>query len=114
MLLVDDCQAEVFEIDILLDEGVGADNEIYGSAPYLLCQSVFLTLCEGARQEGRSDTEWFEVALTRQVVLLREYLRRRHHRRLIAVVDGSEGGNEGNDRLPRPHITLNEPVHRVG
>ncbi len=45
------------------------------------------------------------------MVLLRQQLRGRHERRLIAVFDREQHAEEGHDRLPGPHVPHEQPVH---
>ncbi len=49
---------------------------------------------------------------TRRGVLRRQHLRRRHHRGLRAGVGGNRQRVRGDERLARPHVTEEQPVHR--
>ena len=49
-----------------------------------------------------------------EIVLLGQNLRRRHDGRLVPAFHHMETGQEGNDRLSAPHISLDQPVHGMG
>ena len=124
MLLVDDDEAEVTELDGVLQQGVRAHDDACipgdhvkqlaapgrgalgaGEERHLRRAGIAAEHSGlGQRPEHRGD---------RPVVLHREYLRRREQRCLTTGVDHAEHRPEGHDCLPAPDITLDEPVHRM-
>ena len=47
-------------------------------------------------------------------VLLGQHLGGRHERALVAALHGGEQGADGDDRLARADVALQQPVHGVG
>ena len=58
------------------------------------------------------DAELAAELLDREEVLLGERLRRRHQRALVAALDRAQERVERDDRLPRPDVALEQPLHR--
>ena len=114
MLLVDDRQSQRVELDRRLHERMGSDRQVSvsrregreGFPPRLR------SLAAGQRDDP--ETGPGEERPQGQVVLLGEELGRGHERDLQAVLEGHEGGKEGDDCLAAPHVALQEPVHGVG
>ena len=129
VLLVDDHQAEVGELHLVLEQRVRADEDAgvagehvaqraapgphAGRAgeqrhPGRLLARAELRLGQlagaGERPEQRGD---------RPVVLLREHLGRREQRGLAARVHHLEHGPHRDDGLARADLALQQPVHRV-
>ncbi len=50
----------------------------------------------------------------RELVLFGEHLGRRHERALVPPLHGHQQRGERDDRLARPHLALEQPVHRCG
>ena len=76
---------------------------------------------ERVHPEGgvRADVRRGHVRLVEQVadpqeVLNGQHLGRRHHRRLVSTLDGDQQRCDGDDRLARADLALDQPLHRVG
>ena len=101
------------EGDVLLEEGVGADDdrglaggegrELGGALAALVAAGQEVEADAGRLGEGREGEE----------VLAGEDLGRGHHRRLAAGLDGGEHGEEGDQRLAGADVALEEAVHAV-
>ncbi len=88
VLFVDDHEAEVAEGDVVLDEGVGADEEVDCAVGELLFKFLFGGGAQGSREELHVDAEAVEHALEGEEVLSGEDFGGRHEAGLAAVVDG--------------------------
>ena len=114
MLLVDDHETEVPERHRFLDEGVGPDDDL--RVPLL--DAAHRGPALGGRH--RSGQDLHAVAPPREqrreapVMLLGEDLGGRHQRRLSSVLDRHQHRQQGDDRLARADISLQETAHRPG
>ena len=112
VLLVHDGQSEIPKLHLRLDEGVCAHEDVH-----LACGGVGQDGAAGlaldvTREEFDADARHaFEEFAKRDEVLLGQYLGGRHQHSLIPIVDGDEAGEEGHQRLARPHIALQQAVH---
>ena len=111
VLLVDDDQAELVELHILFQQGVGADHQLGVALRDVPAGVALAVLLHGAGQQHDAVAGLFQDSPRRKVVLGRQNLRRRHHRHLVAVLHGDDGGFEGHDRLARAHVALQQPSH---
>ena len=125
VLLVDHHQAQVGELDLLLEQGVGADHD-----PGVAGEHVGQRGSPGGRPDrpgeqghaggvlGRAELAGLgqraEHAGDRPVVLLGEHLGRGEQGRLAARVHHLEHGPDRDHRLARADLALQQPVHRVG
>ena len=112
VLLVDNHQREAVKLDLLLKDGVGADNHLYLSAgdSLLLRQARFAFLF--ARQPAHLNAQRFEPAAEVIGVLFSQQLGRRHQRHLFAVGDGAQGGKRGDQGFTGAHVPLHQTHHR--
>ena len=125
VLLVDDDHPQRRELDRLGDEGVRPDQDVDRSGGELVDEP-------GARRGGRPAREQFDRHRTGpaeapavgnvepgeqrpggEVVLLGEDLGRDHEGALEAALDRVEQRRQGDDRLARPDVALQQPVHRL-
>ena len=127
VLLVDDDHAEAVERHALLDQGVGADDEVdrrrRRARPSTRLRSAPVTrLVSSSTRSGRSANRLSPRVGTAQPVeqpadaggvLLGEHLGRRHQRALVAALHGGQQRRDGDDRLARADVALQQPVHRV-
>lgn len=123
VLLVDDDEGEVGELDVLLDERVGADDDA-GLAGRRVEQGATTgrgVLATGEQRHGGAELgaaehpalcEVSEHRRDRAVVLRRQDLGGGQQGGLTARVDGGEHGPQRDDRLARADLALQEPVHR--
>ena len=129
MLLVDHGQAEPLELDLVLDQGVRADDERGAAVANRGERLAALAGAGGAgeqdgadvaplhvRQIGEPEAEHVapgvEQAGDRAEVLLREHLRWRHQRGLAAAVRAGQHRRQGDHRLARADVALEQAGHR--
>ena len=112
VLLVDDAQAKAPVLDVVGEEGLGAEDEVDLARLQRGEQGLARRVVDVAREEGEPDAERLEEAGGGRRVLPREELGRRHDRRLAARLYRVEAGEEGDERLARADVALEEPRHR--
>ena len=112
VLLVDDHQPQFRELDPLLDEGLGADDEL-GRPVGDLCERLPpLGGGEGAGQQLPLDPAVGEIALDRLGMLAGEDFGGGHEGGLVPSRDGLQQGIQGDHCFARSHIGLQQAVHR--
>ena len=114
VLLVDDREAESSELDILLDDRVGADDEPRRTGCHALQHVASGFALSVAGEPGHTDTERFQPADELAKVLVGEDFGGGHQGALPAVVDGDGRGERGDDRLAGADVALQQAVHRRG
>ena len=75
----------------------------------MVCRSVPVG---AARQQVHAEARRGQLPRQRGVVLLGEDLGGRQHRHLEAVLHRHDRRQQRHDRLARPHVALEQPVHR--
>ena len=120
MLFINDHEPQVVEVYLVLNQSVSSNSQIRFAAKDLSPRLTFGRLVKRPRQQrhsigpARPRRKHISQQLPRrQVVLRRKNLRRRHQRGLIAVLDSDQRSLHGHDRLPRPHISLQQTSHRL-
>ena len=111
VLLVDDHETEAGEDHIVLDDRVGADQDIDAAVPEPRVYLPALPGLSAAREQGDTDGRAGEVPLEIAHVLYCEHLRGSHDTGLIAVVHRDEGREQRHHCLAAAHIPLQEAVH---
>ena len=106
VLLIDHRHAEGVEADVVLDQDVGADEDIHLARLHAGGDPLLLPLPHRPGEEGDGCFLSSEHPREGIVVLLREDLRRCHHTGLHAAVHRLEHREERHDRLPRAYIAL--------
>ena len=114
VLLVDDHEAKVLEADVLLDEAVGADDDVGLPALELAHDQVLVAISPKPREHLYRHRVRFEALAEGVVVLLGEDGRRDKHGDLLAAHDGLERGSERDLGLAVADIAAHEPVHGGG
>ena len=126
VLLVDDDDAQRMEADPLLDQGVGADQDVDAAIPESLDDPPPLGSRGAAGQQfdpegslarqrgGVGNDEVLQQVGDPQVVLLRKHRRGHHERPLVPALDRHQQGTHGHDRLAGADVSLEKPVHRRG
>ena len=113
MLFVDDCQAQVGIFNIILDQGVGPNDQI--DVPPLdgIPQLTVLFGRQRTGQQanvnggsGKGFCQFFSM-------LSRKDFGGRHQSRLVPCRDGGVDSNSRHNRLPGTNIPLEEAVHLV-
>ena len=116
VLLVDDDEAEVVELDLLLDERVGADDEVALRRGRCGRGRALVGVVERAGEQGDAVVarRALEQLARGEVVLRGKDFRRRHQRGLIAVLDGDEHGLQRDDGLAGADVALQQAAHGLG
>ena len=124
VLLVDDHEPEVGELHVLLQERVGADDDAGLTAGRPQHRLGARGPGHRARQQGdrrgvgmaaqhATGAEVAEQVGDRPQVLLGQHLGRREEGCLAARVDHPQHGAQGDERLARADLALQQAVHRV-
>jgi hypothetical protein len=115
VLLVHHHQAQVLELHVLLDEGVGTHQDVQlprGSGPQYLPPSRGRG---AAREQLHAHLQFFGQKLGEVAeMLFGQDLRGSHEHALVTALPGEQKGQEGHHRLPRAHLPLQEAVHGSG
>ena len=111
VLLVDDREAEVVEFDVLLEERVGADDDVDLAGRQRPHPGRPLASLVAAGQHRQAHPRGLGEGREREQVLAGEDLGRRHHRRLAAGLDGREHGEERDQGLAGADVALEQTVH---
>jgi hypothetical protein len=114
VLLVDHGQAEGFERPVLLDQGVGSDQDVDLAGGAGVPDALLLRPAQTTADQVHVQPEGCQQAGDGAMVLLGEDLGRGHQGRLVAVADGDEGGRGRDHRLARADVALQQPAHRQG
>ena len=113
VLLVGDDEGKVIIDYLLLDQGVGSDDDIrFMGGNFLVGDPLFL--CRHGTSE--QDHLFVHTMLLKEFrhrleVLSRENFRRHHESSLVSVLAGCQERQNGDDRLTGANITLDQPVH---
>ena len=114
MLLVDHGETEVGELDIVFDQRVSTDNQ--GAVARSRSGSYAPALGRAQTADEQLHTEvreaGLEVGAEAAEMLSREDLGRSHHHRLHSRGVHHRGARSGHRGLPRPDISVEQPVHR--
>jgi len=121
VLLVDDDEPEVGELYFFFDESVGADGEVGFAAEDAGTGVALGAEVERAGEEGdavgaagvRGDGVGEEL-FGGEVVLCGEDFGGGHHRYLVAVFDGYQGGLQRDDGFAGAYVSLQEAAHGLG
>ena len=90
VLLVDDDEAEAGKLHRVLDDGMGADENLDGAVEQSFVYLLPSFTLDDTRQQGHANGHVAEKLADGLQVLLGQYLRRGHDAGLVAVVDGNE------------------------
>ena len=112
VLLVDHHQAELGERDVLLDDRLGADDQVDLAGGDLFQQRRAAAGRQPAGQLRAADLAGGQQPLERQGMLPGEDFRGGHQHRLVAVGHRQQHGIDGHHRLAAAHVALQQPVHR--
>ena len=114
LLLVDDEQAEVLELDILLQQLVRADHKVALAAAHVRERLADLSLRAKAREHPDLDREAVKALHGRLIVLLGEHGRRHQNGRLPPVEHALHHRAQGDLGLAVAHVAAQEAVHGHG
>jgi hypothetical protein len=113
VLLVHDRQAEAAEAHALLHQGVGADHQ-RGAIPYCVQRRLPGLAGHLAAEPGGLDAQRRQPLAEVPQMLFGQQLGGRHDRGLVAIADRAQRRHCGHHGLAGAHVTLQQPLHRVG
>ena len=113
VLFIDDDQPQSGELHLLLENGMGADDQTGTAALHQLQCRLALPAGLAAGQPGQRDAQRLQPVMEFAVMLLGQDLGRRHHRHLPAVFDRLQRGHGGDDGLAAADIALQQALHRM-
>ena len=114
LFLIYNQKPQILELHLfLVQQGMGADEDIHPSFPGLLQDCLLLLGAAEAVEYIHRRTEISESFLKGLIMLLCQYGGRHQHCHLLASHDRLEGCPDGNLRLAEAHITAEQPVHRL-
>ena len=111
VLLVDDHEADVFEMHHVLEQCVRAHEDLHPSVPEFLMQRVPIPFFGGAGEQPHIDRGVFEHFGYGLEMLVGEDFRGGHDAGLIAIVEREQHAHEGHEGLSASHVALQQPVH---
>jgi hypothetical protein len=114
VLLVHDDEAELVELDVFLEEGVGADDDVGEAGGELRFDELFAFGPDAADEAVGADAEGLQELLEDVVVLLGEDLGGDEEGDLVAAADGGVDGGGGDDGFAGADVSLEEAVHGSG
>ena len=114
LLLIHNQQTQVFEFHALLQQLMGADNHIDGTAAHILQGFTLLPRGSEPTQHINTHRESAEARYRRLVVLLRQYGGGNENGRLLSIHDAFHHGAQGNLSFAEAHIAAQQPVHGGG
>ena len=114
MLFIDHGEREVAEFDLLLEQGMGADQHVDVAERELREDVVALASTFATGEDGNVDAggsgEWCHGV----EVLARQNFGRRHQRGLPTVFDHGRRRQQGHHGLARSYVALQQPQHALG
>lgn len=113
VLLVDDHQATAAGAQILVEEGVGADQQVAGAVGEGGGEGGPLGRRGPAGEEVAADTAAGQPGREGALVLAGEEGRGGEQEHLAAIGDDRQGGEEGDGGLAAAHIPLDQAVRRL-
>ena len=113
VLLVRHHQPQGAVLHLLLNQGVGADDQVGVTGGNSLVGLPLLPGRHGAHQQDGAENQaiLFRIALYGLEMLYGQHLRGSHQRALIPVGGGHQQRQHGHDRLAGAHIPLYQAVH---
>ena len=116
MLLVRHRQGQGLILYLLLDQGMGADDQIGLPGGNPAIGLPLLLRRHGAHQEHRPENQAvsLHIILHRLEMLHGQHFRRSHQRPLIPVGGSRQKRQQSHDRLAGAHVPLDQAVHAVG
>ena len=111
VLFVDDDQPQFGEFDFLLDQGVGADDQLGVALGDVAADFAFAVFFHRAGQEDDPVSGILQNAAGGKIMLLGQDFGGRHERDLVSIFHRDDGRLEGHDGLARSHIALQQTPH---
>src|SRR3972149_10478077 len=91
-----------------------ADDDLRLAGPDLPVNMFFICDALFPRKKHGVNLQLFGPVFYIAVMLFGQYLRRRHHSRLVTVTAYSRHGGHGDHRFAASYITLDKSVHGAG
>jgi hypothetical protein len=113
VLLVDDDEPKAGELDVLLDQPVGADDDVDLALGQALQRRRLLLRGPEARQLGDPRRPGGEAVGELEEMLLRQQRRRHQYRHLLAAHHRHEGGAQGDLGLAEADVAAHQTIHRL-
>ncbi len=111
VLFVDDDQPDVPECDYVLQQGVGADEDLQRAVAEPLVNLFAFLLFGGTGEQGDGDIHLLQHCADGFVVLRCQDFRGSHEAGLETIVKGNQHAHDRHQRLPASHIALQQAVH---
>ena len=111
VLLVDDDEAEAGKLHGVLDDGVGADENLDGAVGHAFEHLAASTALDDARQQFYLYGHVAEKLPDGLQVLLGQDFGGGHDAGLVAIVDGNEHRHQRHQRLAGADVALQQAVH---
>ena len=112
LLLVDDQQAQVGELHVVLGQPMGADDDVDGADGEGREDAFLLGRRAESRQGGDGERKRGHAVAKRAQVLLGQDRGRHQHRHLVAAIDRFEGRPHGHFGLAEADVAAEQAVHR--
>ena len=113
MLLIDDHEAELRELNVLLDQRMRPDGHRHQPAAQHFFDLLFLACRRRSREQRHRIPDLLQQRPQRKHMLLRQNFRGRENRHLIAVLQRDHRRFRRHDGFSAAHIALQQPVHRT-
>ncbi len=113
VLLVDDPQAEAMKLDPLLQYGMRADDQVCRAIGDLGQNGTPLGGGLLTAQQNHLEAKLFKPGMELQKVLFGEDFRGGDDGHLGIILDGQQGGHQGDHRFATADIALHQAIHRV-
>ncbi len=111
VLFVDDDQPQSSELDLLLDQGVSADDQLRVALGDVAADFAFAIFFHRTGEQDDPVSGVFQNAAGGKIMLLGQDFGGRHQRDLVSIFHGDDGSLEGHDGLARSHIALQQTPH---
>ena len=113
VLLVDDGERQIVERHVLLEQSMGADDQIDLAGGEARKNFRPFAPALAAGENGDADAGGGRQRRDSLEMLAGENFRRRHERRLAAGFDHGRGGEQSHQRLAGADIAVQQPQHAV-
>ena len=113
VLLVDDRQRQIVEGDVLLEQRMGADEDVDVAEREPVEDGLALAAALAAGEDGDAEAGGFGERRDGLEMLAREDFGRRHQRGLAAGLDHGGRGEQRDHRLAGADVALQQPQHAL-
>ena len=111
MLFIRNGERQTGKTEVIIEQGVGSDNEINSAGFKIFCNQAFFLCRRGAGQKSNTETERFQKAAERSKMLLCENFGRGHESGGKAGAKALPDERGGHQRLSASHISLKQAAH---